>query len=127
MAPLELHVNVGLVLTPVAPLAGDGEVGVPGAEPPPAAVTATESNVDVFSCDVLWLVTMRPTLALEPRVALALPTVVHVTPSLETDPVTVDPDRTSLSHVGAGPVPPASHAVEPPSLVRDMNSMLPPG
>ena len=93
MAPLELHVNVGLVLTPVAPLAGDGEVGVPGAEPPPAAVTATESNVDVFSCDVLWLVTMRPTLALEPRVALALPTVVHVTPSLETDPVTVDPDR----------------------------------
>ncbi len=32
----------------------------PGAEPPPDAVTATESNVAVLSCPVLWLVTTRP-------------------------------------------------------------------
>src|SRR5580765_6028193 len=112
---------------PVAPPDGDGEPGVPGAEPPLVVVTATESNVDVFSCDVLWLVTASPTLAPDPSEALVLPTVVHVEPSAETEPVTVEPDRTSLSHTGAGSLAPASQAVDPPSLVRAMNSMLPPG
>ena len=127
MAPEELHVNVGPVPTPVAPLAGDGDPGVPGAEPPPVAVTATESNVAVLSCPVLWLVTASPTLAVDPSATLMLPTVVHVEPSADTEPVTVDPDRTSLSHAGTGSVAPASQAVDPPSLVRDMNSTLPPG
>src|SRR5580765_3512701 len=112
---------------PVAPPDGDGEPGVPGAEPPLVVVTATESNVDVFSCDVLWLVTASPTLAPDPSEALVLPTVVHVKPSAETEPVTVGPDRTSLSQTGAGSFAPASQAVDPPSLVRAMNSMFPLG
>ena len=127
VAPDELHVSVGLVLTPVAPFAGDGVAGVPGAVPPLEAVTATESNVAVLSCPVLWLVTTRPTLAVVPSVTLVLPTVVHVEPSADTKPVTVEPDRTSFSHDGTGSDAPASQAVEPPSLVRVMNSMLPPG
>ncbi len=76
---------------------------------------------------MLWLVTTRPTLAVVPSVTLVLPTVVHVEPSADTKPVTVEPDRTSFSHVGTGSDAPASQAVEPPSLVRVMNSMLPPG
>ena len=63
VAPEALHVNVGVALTPVAPLVGDGEVGVPGAEVGGGvlpAVSATLSNVDVLSAPVLWLFTRKP-------------------------------------------------------------------
>src|SRR5262249_22280846 len=46
VAPDELHVNVGFVTTPVAPLAGPGEDGVAGGVPPLDALPAVESNVD---------------------------------------------------------------------------------
>src|SRR5215471_18768232 len=112
---------------PVAPLTGPGDEGAPGGVPPLDAVTATESNVAVLIWDVSWLVTIRPTLTLAGSVMVVLPTAVHVSPSLDTEPVIVEPERTSFSHVGTGSVAPASHDVWPPFVDRVMNSMLPPG
>ncbi len=127
VAPDELQVNVVLVTTFEAPLTGPGDDGVPGGVPPLDALTAAESNVAVFSCDVSWLVTMRPTSALVGRAIVVLPTVVHVEPSADMKPVTVVPERTSLSQTGAARVAPASHDVCPPLVDRVMNSMLPLG
>src|SRR5579862_1606391 len=70
---------------------------------------------------------MSPTLALAGNEMVVLPTVVHVEPSADTKPVTVEPERTSLSHTGAVSVAPASQDVWPPLADRVMNSMLPLG
>ena len=61
--------------------------------------------------------------------SVVVPTVVHEEPLDETEPVTVDPERTSLSHVGVGGDcdAPESQAVDPPGVDRVMNSMLPLG
>src|SRR4051794_3126209 len=91
------------------------------------AVTLTLSNVDVSSCDVSWLVTIRPASALAVIDVEVLPTPVHVVPSLDTEPVTVAPLRDSFSHAGIGCDPPAMNVVVPPDAERVMNSMLPSG
>ena len=82
VAPDDDQLNVGVVLTPVAPLAGEGDDGVPGAEPPLVVDTVTESNVDVLSVDVSWLVTMRPTSIVDGNETVVEPTGVHVAPSV---------------------------------------------
>ena len=101
MAPEELQPRVVLLLTEAAPSAGSGDAGAPGGpggvDP---AVTDTLSNVDVFSTDVLWLVTSSPMTALDASDAVVLPTVRQVDPSAETDPVNVDPDRDNFSQAG---------------------------
>ena len=54
---------------------------------------------------------MSPTSAVAASEIVVLPTVVHVEPSAEANPVIDVPDRTSLSQTGAGSVAPASHDV----------------
>ena len=100
MAPEAVHESVGVVLTPVAEFAGEGDAGVPGADPP-LADTVTESNVDVLIVDMSWLVTMRPAEIADGNEIVVEPTCVHVEPFVDTDPVTVDPLRTSFSQTGA--------------------------
>ena len=86
---------------PVAAFAGDGDDGAAGAEPPPLVDTVTESNVDVFSVDVSWLETMRPAEIADGNEMVVDPTGVHVVPSAEIDPVTVEPLRVSFNQTGA--------------------------
>jgi hypothetical protein len=76
-------VSVGEVLTPVAPLTGEGPVGVPGGVGGGGvlpAVSETLSNVDVFSAPVLWLLTISPRFAPAFIDVLVLPTVDQVEP-----------------------------------------------
>src|SRR5438445_2972393 len=95
--------------------------------PGPVAVTATLSNVDVLSCVVLIAQTTRPTYALLAMFRVVWPTCVQDWPLAETDPVTIDPARTSLNHAGAAWFAPASHCVVAPVLGRVMNSFSPSG
>src|SRR5438093_4142235 len=106
-------------------LVADGGGGGGGGAP--AVVTVTLSNVDVLSVDVSWLVTARPMFALAPIDVGVLPTVVHVEPFADTEPVTVPPLRASLSHCGDPWLPPAMKLVAPPVDERVMNSRLPSG
>ena len=67
-----------------------------------SAVTAepsklTESNTAVVSSPALWLVTASPTLTVCPRVTVAMPTVVQVTPSADVAAVKVLPVRASCT------------------------------
>ena len=107
VAPEADHVSVGFALAPVAPFAGDGDDGVPGAAGGVVvpAVTVTLSNVDVLSVLTSWLVTARPMLADAGIDVVVLPSVVHVVPLAETEAVTVLPLRASLSQAGIGCVP----------------------
>ena len=116
-----------MVLTPVAAFAGDGVAGVPGAEPDPDDVTVTESNVDVLSVDVSWLLTTRPALIADGNEIVVEPTGFHVLPSAETEALTVEPVRTSFNHTGAASAALASQLVLPPLVDRVMNSMSPVG
>ena len=113
------------MFTPVAAFAGEGEAGAPGGDP--AVDTATESNVDVLSVDVSTLLTIRPARMVDGKVIVVEPTCVHAEPSVETDPVTVDPLIDSFNHTGAACTAPESQLVLPPSAERVMNSMSPVG
>ena len=95
-----------MVATPTAPEAGLGEPGAAGGDGGAAVVTATLSNVDVFSWVVSWLVTISPISAVDDIVTLVVPTAVHVVPSGEAKLVTVDPVRTSFNHAGGAWVAP---------------------
>ena len=125
MAPDDDQESVGVVLMPVAPFAGDGDVGVPGAEPDPELVIVTESNVDVLLVVVSWLVTISPMEIVAGREIVVDPTGFHVTPSLEVDALTVEPLRTSLSHEGIPGVALPTMLAAAPVLARVMNSRLP--
>src|SRR5207244_1054292 len=89
--------------------------------------TLTLSNVDVFDTVVSWLVTTEPMFTLVGIAVDTLPTAVHVLPSLDTDPVMVDPVRASFNQTGNACDPPARNVVAPPSVDRVMNSRLPSG
>ena len=68
---------------------GSGETGQPGA--------VTLSNVAVHKDELLWLVSAKPTYAVDAMVNVAVPCCVQVTPSGERYPVNVFPLRTSLT------------------------------
>jgi hypothetical protein len=85
----------------------------------------TLSKVDVLSVEISWLVTARPTNALDAIEIVAAPTVVHVLPSADMNPVTVPPLRVSFSHCGDAWLPPPMYVVAPPVADRVMNSRLP--
>src|SRR5262249_57535681 len=53
------------------------------------------------------------------------PTDTHLMPSLDTDAVTVDPDRDSCNHGCPEALPPARNVVAPPCADRVMNSRPP--
>src|SRR5438876_1175893 len=94
--------------------------------PLPSAVTVTPSNVAVFRIVASWLVTTRPISAFA-AVSVDVPTVCHVTPSLDTDPVTLGPLRTNFTHVGADCGALANQVVAAPVPLRVMNSTPPVG
>ena len=62
--------------------------------------------------------------ALAPIESVAEPTVRHVEPSADTEPVTVDPERTSLSQAGRACTSPAIQFVAAPVEGRVSNSIL---
>ena len=84
VAPDDVHVSVGLTLTPDAVSAGEGDAGVPGTVPPLPVVIASESNVDVLRVDVSWLLTIMPASTVAGNVIVVVPTWVHVLPSADT-------------------------------------------
>src|SRR6266436_6133995 len=89
-------------------------------------VYATVSKVDVFSVDGSWLVTARPKLVSSNAEGnVEEPTGVQSRPSEEMVPVTVSPVRARRSHTGTLCVAPPRYVMDPPLLVRAMNSMSP--
>src|SRR5690349_5221239 len=104
----------------VAPLAGalsdtdGGWLGVGGGA---GTRTVTLSNSAVAACPALWLVTSSPTYSVAPAI-VAVPTAVHVTPSLDWNPVTVLPRRSSRTHTGAPVVPTGPGCVTSPVVSR---------
>ena len=118
VAPEPLHVSVGVALTPVAPFVGDGAVGVPGAEVGGVlpVFTDTLSNVEVFTAPRVMAAHQRgPGSRTRPSTLSSLPTVVHVEPFDDTDPVTVLPERASFNQAGSAWVAPPRYASQPPA------------
>jgi hypothetical protein len=109
-----VHVSVGCVLTPVAPVAGLGELGNPGGDAPTVPEVDTLSNAAVATCEVSWLDTASPTYTLGPMVNDADPICRHVVPSADWNPVIVLPERTILTHSGAAVAVPATLAADAP-------------
>src|SRR5579871_702207 len=81
---------------PTAPTSAcDHEIG--NAPPPaPDVTTLTFANSDWLRIVGSWLVTASPTSSLPASVAV--PNVVHVVPSVDTEAVTVEPARVSFNH-----------------------------
>src|SRR5262245_15503589 len=82
------------------------------------AITAALSNVDVFRTVLLCAVTARPTTTELDMLMVSLQTVVQVEPSVDEYAVKVLPARTTRTHLGAGPAPPAVFVLIPPVAVR---------
>jgi hypothetical protein len=72
-----------------------------------------------------WLVTAKPINPLPANVAV--PSDDQLVPSVDTDAVTVDPERVSFNHGGDVTVALARNVVFAPPALRVMNSMMPPG
>ena len=70
---------------------------IPRTRPRYGVVTATPSNVEVFTVPLTWLVTARPINVLDGKDTVADPIGVHVTPSGDAEAANVEPVRTSLS------------------------------
>src|SRR4029450_1356634 len=90
----------------------------PGSCRKPTPETLTLVNVDVQSTPSLWEVNARPTMTLLLIAMVSEPTVVHDAPSVETDPVSVDPVRTIRTQYGATTRGPAVQVLAPPTAVR---------
>ena len=74
-----------------------GAGGDPAHPPRYGVVTATPSNVEVFTVPLTRLVTARPINVLDGNDTVADPIGVHVTPSGDAEAANVEPVRTSLS------------------------------
>src|SRR6516162_205627 len=124
-APLMVNVppeNVASPAMPTAPTSpSDHDVG----SPPTDAATLTCVNIDWFRMVGSWLVTASPATALPASVAV--PSVIHVAPSVDTAAVTAEPARVSFNHAGDVTVAPAIKDVLPPVDARVMNSIPPSG
>src|ERR1051326_4789992 len=91
---VSLPASATLPMSPPAKFPGGGGGGGGGGGP--LLLTLTLSNTAVVSTPLLWLVTARPSSTVGPIVTVSMPTTVQLTPSLDTDPVKVLPERTSF-------------------------------
>src|SRR5688572_19196125 len=87
----------------------------------------TESNVEVFSIDVVWLVTATPAYTVGGSDVAVRPTSVQTEPLLLHEATTVAPARASFSQTGMLAAGDARSVVVPPVALRARNSSPPPG
>src|SRR2546423_698587 len=135
-APCTVNVPPAHDAVPASPVSPTSEcVHGTGRSPPypGPSISATLSNVDVFTTDESWLVTISPAVTqpspafISAKFGSVLPSSVHCSPSVDTNPLTVVPARASFNHTGAGRMVPARYVVTSPKLVLVMNSMSPVG